>query len=155
VDTGDLQEIAVTRLARSLTSKEIEKQVGRALERRNGLGNAADLTITFDRDLRTLQLDPANTGEMQPIATRYDARNGRFDVLFEIANGTPSSPTRLRFTGTAVETADAVVVTRSIDRGETVRAADVIIERRAKAEAGKDTVRRDQVVGIQARRPLH
>jgi len=155
VDTGGLQEISVTRLARTLTGKEIEKQVGRALERRNGLGNAADLTITFDRDLRTLQLDPANTGDMQAIAARYDARNGRFDVLFEIANGNLASPTRLRFTGTAVETVDAVVVTRSLDRSETVRSADVIIERRAKAEAGKDTLRRDQVIGMQVRRPLH
>ncbi|MEW6643616.1 MAG: flagellar basal body P-ring formation chaperone FlgA [Pseudomonadota bacterium] len=155
VDTQDLREVSVTRLARTLSGKDVERQVGRALERRNGLGDAADLTITFDRDLRTLQLDPANTGELRAIATRYDARNGRFDVLFEISNGNPASPTRLRFTGTAVETVDAVVVTRSLDRGETVRAADVMIERRAKAEAGRDALRRDQVVGMQARKPLH
>ncbi|MBR1219757.1 flagellar basal body P-ring formation protein FlgA [Bradyrhizobium sp. U87765 SZCCT0131] len=155
VDTGDLQEISVTRLARTLTSREIEKQVGRALERRNGLGNAADLTITFDRDLRTLQLDPTNTGSMQPIATRYDARNGRFDVLFEIANGNLASPTRLRFTGTAIETIEAVVLTRGLDRGETVRASDVAIERRPKVEVGKDGLRREQVIGMQTRKPIH
>src|SRR5260221_415066 len=41
VDTRDLKEISVTRLARSIGGKDIEAQVGRALERKNGLGDAA------------------------------------------------------------------------------------------------------------------
>src|ERR1700712_222222 len=36
VDTRDLKEISVTRLARSIDGKDIEAQIGRALERRNG-----------------------------------------------------------------------------------------------------------------------
>ena len=42
VDSRDLKEISVTRLARALEGKDIELQVGRALERRNGLGDAAN-----------------------------------------------------------------------------------------------------------------
>src|SRR5262245_37290180 len=41
VDTRDLKEITVTRLARTLEGKDIEQHVARALERRNGLGYAA------------------------------------------------------------------------------------------------------------------
>ena len=44
VDTRDLKEISVTRLARTLEGKDIELQVARALERRNGLGDAANLS---------------------------------------------------------------------------------------------------------------
>src|SRR4051794_41933247 len=40
VDTRDLKEISVTRLARTLEGKDIELQVARALERKNGLGEA-------------------------------------------------------------------------------------------------------------------
>ncbi len=41
VDTRDLREISVTRLARNLEGKDIELQVARALEHRSGLGDAA------------------------------------------------------------------------------------------------------------------
>ena len=54
VDTRDLKAISVTRLARTLDGKDIELQVARALERRNGLGDAANLSLTFDRDVQTL-----------------------------------------------------------------------------------------------------
>src|SRR6201746_1826993 len=96
VDTRDLKAISVTRLARTLDARDIELQVARALERRNGLGDAANLSLTFDRDVQTLQLDASNTGNLQPTAARYEPRSGRFDVSFEIANDANSAPTRLR-----------------------------------------------------------
>src|SRR3954470_8067538 len=99
VDTRELTAISVTRLARSIEPAEIEREVARALERRNGLGEAANLSLTFDRDLQTLQLDASNSGALQPAAVRYDSRSGRFDVSFEIGNDS-TAPTRLRFTGT-------------------------------------------------------
>src|SRR3954469_4868974 len=108
VDARDLREISVTRLARTLDGKDIELQVARALERRNGLGDAANLSLTFDRDVQTLQLDASNTGNLQPVAARYEPRSGRFDVSFEIANDAGAA-TRLRFTGTAIETVEAAV----------------------------------------------
>src|SRR6188474_2392662 len=42
VDSRDLKEISVTRLARALEGKDIELQIVRALERRNGLGDGAN-----------------------------------------------------------------------------------------------------------------
>src|SRR5215468_5415580 len=80
VDTRDIKEVAVTRLARTVATKEIEQAVAAALEHRNGLGDAANLTLTFDRDLQDIRLDAANSGAMQPIAARYDPRSTRFDV---------------------------------------------------------------------------
>src|SRR5262245_57912340 len=57
VATGDIREVLVTREARTLSQKEIETEVSRALERRNGLGEAANLSLNLDRDVRVMQLD--------------------------------------------------------------------------------------------------
>ncbi len=154
VDTREIREISVTRLARTLESKDIETQVGLALERRNGLGDAANLSLTFDRDLQTLQLDASNSGAMQPVSVRFDPRSGRFDVTFAIDNEAGTGPTRLRFTGTAIETVEAAVLARGIERNEVLKSSDVIVERRPKAEVGNDVASRDRAVGMQARRPL-
>ncbi|MGN1289304.1 MAG: flagellar basal body P-ring formation protein FlgA, partial [Bradyrhizobium sp.] len=47
VDTRELKEITVTRLARTIDSKEIEQQVSRVLEGRHGLGRAGNIALTF------------------------------------------------------------------------------------------------------------
>jgi len=154
VVTGDLKEISVTRLARTIESKDIEQQVARALERRNGLGEAANLSLTFDRDPGDVRLDASNTGGMQSSAVRYDPRNSRFDITFEIANENGTSSTRLRFSGTAIETIEAAVLARNVERNEVLKSSDVVVERRPKAEVGADAAARDRAVGMQARRQL-
>jgi flagellar basal body P-ring formation protein FlgA len=154
VDTRDIREVSITRLARTLESKDIELQVARALEHRNGLGDAANLSLSFDRDLQDIRLDASNSGAMQPAAVRFEPRGGRFDITFEIANDDVSTPTRLRFTGRAVETVEAAVLTRDIERNEVLKSSDVVVERRAKAEVGNDPATRDRAVGMQSRRQI-
>jgi flagella basal body P-ring formation protein FlgA len=154
VDTKELTAIPVTRLARTIEPSEIDREVARALERRNGLGDAANLSLTFDRGVQTLQLDASNNGTLQPAAVRYDSRSGRFDVSFEIANEASAPPTKLRFTGTVIETVEAAVLARSVERNEVIKSSDVVVERRPKAEVGNDAAARDNAVGMQARRQL-
>jgi flagella basal body P-ring formation protein FlgA len=154
VDTRDLREISVTRLARTLDGKDIELQVARALERRSGLGEAADLSMTFDLHPGDVRLDAAFSGAMQATIVRYDNRSGRFDVTFEIANENGAPATKLRFTGTAVETVEAAVLARNVERNEILKSSDVTIERRPKAEVGSGAAARDRTVGMQARRQL-
>ncbi len=155
IDTKDIREISVTRLSRSLASKDVEQRIAALLERRNGLGDAANITVTFDRELRTLQLDASNTGDLQPVSTRYDPRNGRFDVMFEVANANSSVPTRLRFTGTAVETVEVGVLTRSVDRNEVLKSSDIVIERRPKGEVGPQPASRERALGMQTRKAMN
>ena len=154
VDTRDLREVSVTRLARTVEAKEIEQNVAAALEHRNGLGAADDIELTFDRGLHTLQLDAANTGALRPVSVHFEPRNGRFDVAFEVANSTGAAPARLRFTGAAVDTVEAVVLMRAVDRNEIIKASDVAVERRPRIEVGRDVALSTQVVGMQARRQL-
>jgi len=154
VDTRDIKEIAVTRLARTVASKEIEQAVASTLEHRSGLGDAANLMLTFDRDVQDIRLDAANSGAMQPVAARVDPRSGRFDVTFDIANADGVASTKLRFTGTAIETREVAVLTRNVDRGDLLRSADLVVERRSKAEIGGDAASRDKAIGMQVRRPM-
>lgn len=135
VMTGDIKEVQVTRLARTLVNKDLETAVASALERRFGLGDAANITVTFDRGIADMRLDASNTGVLQPVATRYDARSGRFDIAFEINNDNNPAPTKLRFTGTAIETVEVAVLTRDIDRVDLLKASDVAMERRPKARS--------------------
>ena len=153
VDTRNIREISVTRLARTLESKDIETQVALALEHRGGLGDAANLALTFDRDVQTTQLDASNDGVMQPVSVRFEPRSGRFDVAFEVASNS-GAPARLRFTGSAVETVEAAVLMRGVERNEVLKSSDVVIERRPKAEVGVDVASRERAVGMQARKSM-
>jgi flagella basal body P-ring formation protein FlgA len=154
VDTRGLKEISVTRLARALEGKDIEQQIARALERRNGLGDAANLSLTFDRDPGDVRLDAGFSGTLQPTIVRYDNRNGRFDITFEIGNENGAAAAKLRFTGTAIETVEATVLARNVERNEILKSSDLMVERRPKAEVGSDPAVRDRAVGMQARRQL-
>lgn len=154
VMTGDIKEVQVTRLARTLASKDLETAVASALERRFGLGDAANITVTFDRGVAEMRLDASNTGALQPVATRYDVRSGRFDIAFEIANDNNPTPTKLRFSGTAIETVEVAVLTRDIDRADTLKASDVALERRPKAEVSGEPASRERSVGMQLRRAM-
>jgi flagellar basal body P-ring formation protein FlgA len=154
VMTGDIKEVQVIRLARTLANKDLETAVASALERRFGLGDAANITVTFDRGVADMRLDASNTGALQPVATRYDARSGRFDIAFEINNDNNPAPTKLRFTGNAIETVEVAVLTRDIDRADLLKSSDVAVERRPKAEVTGEAASRDRTLGMQLRRPM-
>jgi flagellar basal body P-ring formation protein FlgA len=154
VDTRDITAISVTRLSRTLEGKEIELAIAHALEHRNGLGDAANLSLSFDRDVADVRLDASYTGGIQPVAVRFEPRNGRFDVNFEIGSETNAASTKLRFTGVAVETVEAAVLTRNVERNEVLKSSDVVTERRPKAEVGSDVAVRSRAVGMQMRKQL-
>jgi flagella basal body P-ring formation protein FlgA len=154
VDTRDIKEVSVTRLARTLEAREIEQDVAHALEHRGGLGDAANLSLTFDRDVQDVRMEASSTGAVQPVAVRFEPRSGRFDVSFEIASDSGGAPTQLRFTGNAIETIDAAVLTRNVERTEILKSSDVVVERRPKAEIGGDAAGRNRAVGMQMRHPM-
>ena len=155
VDVRDVKEVAVTRLARTLETKQIGLAVARALEHRSGFGDAANISVTFDQAVQDLKFDAANNSTLSPTAVRLDPRTGRFDVAFELGDSGTATPTRLRYTGTAIETAEVMVLTRNIDRNELLRSGDLMVERRPRAElAGGEPASRELAVGMQMRRPV-
>jgi hypothetical protein len=77
--------------------------------------------LTFDRDVRDVRLEASNTGALQPVAARYEPRNGRFDVSFEVVQREQHPPAKLRFTGIAIETVEAAVLTRNVERSDILK----------------------------------
>ncbi|WP_213738494.1 flagellar basal body P-ring formation chaperone FlgA [Bradyrhizobium sp. dw_411] len=154
VDTRDIKAVSVTRLSRAFEGKEIEAAVAHTLEHRNGLGDAANLGLTFDRDIADIRLEASSTGALQPISVRYEPRNGRFDISFEVSNDNNKPSAKLRFTGVAIETVETAVLTRNVERNDVLKSSDVITERRPKAEVGGDAATRTKAVGMQMRKQL-
>ena len=154
VDTRDIKAVSVTRLSRAFEGKEIEAAVAHTLEHRNGLGDAGNLSLTFDRDIADIRLEASSTGTLQPYSVRYEPRNGRFDISFEVSNDNNRPSTKLRFSGVAIETVEAAIVTRNVERNDVLKSSDVITERRPKAEVGGDAATRTRALGMQMRKQL-
>jgi flagellar basal body P-ring formation protein FlgA len=153
IDTRGLAEVVVMRASRTITAQDISARIAQALAGHLGLGEARNISVYFDRDIRDLQVEPDATGELQVLNLSYDPRTTRFDVTFDLA----SSPTLHRqpahFTGTALETVPAIAVTRPVDRGEVLKEADLTIQRRPKGDTGALTDM-SAVVGLAARHDL-
>jgi flagellar basal body P-ring formation protein FlgA len=155
VDTRGAAEVAVSRPSRAITAEDIERRIARALAGRNGLGSAANIAVTFDRDIRTLHVEPDATEDLQVARLRHDPRTTRFDADLELpGNGAGRRPF-VRVSGTAVETVEVATINRPLERGNVLRASDVTIERRPKGEAtGNFIVSAEGAVGLAARRPI-
>jgi flagella basal body P-ring formation protein FlgA len=153
IDTRGLAEVIVTRASRTITAQEISARIAQALSGHFGMGEARNVTVYFDRDIRALQVEPDATGDLQVLGLTYDPRTTRFDVTFELTSSATLHRQPARYTGTALETVPAVTVQHPVERGEMLKAADLTIVRRPKTESAAITDI-SAVVGLAARRPL-
>ena len=154
LDTAGLTDVKVTRAARMIPASAVEDEVSRALAEQYQLGAAKDITINFDRAVRAMYVSPSAIGEPRVSRLIYDARSGRFDADIELPTGAASRGT-LRLGGRAVATLEVVVLAHAVERGAVLRDADIDIERRPRAEVGRDAITdRDRVVGLAARESL-
>jgi flagellar basal body P-ring formation protein FlgA len=153
VDTAGNTEVAVTRAGRVMTAGVIEASIARLLAPRAGVADPHNLGITLDGEPPPLRL-PDTSGDLRAAQVNYNARSGRFDIIFEL----PASGMRraaVRYTGTAMETVAVAVVARPLARGEIVKAGDVVIERRPKSAFHDDLSEPSgNPVGLAVRRQL-
>jgi flagella basal body P-ring formation protein FlgA len=154
LDTGDVSEVVVTRASRTIPAKDIEDRIAQALSAQYALGPVKDIAVTFDRELRSVQLETTAKGEPRVASLNYDARGGRFDVTLDMPTGATTRGT-LRLAGRAASTAEVVTLIRPVERGEILKSADVLIERRPRADIGRDIINdQDKAVGLAARSAL-
>jgi flagella basal body P-ring formation protein FlgA len=154
IDTGGLTEVVVTRLSRSITGKEITDRIARAFARQYGFGDAQNLGVILDRDVRILNVEASATADLAVTRMHLDQRTGRFDISFDVPGSAAARRLPLRFTGTVSETIDAVTLVRAVRAGETIKASDVVSERRPKAEVGNESLNPEQAVGLAAKYAL-
>jgi flagella basal body P-ring formation protein FlgA len=153
VETGGLSEVIVTRESRAFTGRDIAARIASAFAGQFGFGEAQNLTVTLDRDVRILHVEPS-AGELTVARMNADGRTGRFDIAFEVPGSAAARRLPLRFTGTITETVEAATLVRALRRGDTIKQSDVVVQRRPKAEVGDDPLAADQAVGLALKRPL-
>jgi flagella basal body P-ring formation protein FlgA len=153
IDTRGLNQVVVIRATRSIPAAEISARIAKALEGQYGLGAAHDILVEFDREPGTLNAEPGATGELQVVSLAYNSRNARFDVTLDLQSSAALRWQTTRFTGTAIETVNAVAVDHPVERGEILKASDLVMTRRPKAEGPLVTDMR-AAAGLAARRQL-
>jgi flagella basal body P-ring formation protein FlgA len=151
IDTAGLNKVVVTRATRTVPATDIEDLIARALSARFDLGNSKDITVNLGHDMRTIYVDPLAAGEPRVTHIDYDTRSTRFDATIEIPGGAAQRSVH-RFAGRASPTVEVVAIGRTIERGNIIKAADIVVERRPRAEVGRDAItRRADVIGMAAR----
>ena len=151
LDTAKLTEVKVTRAARMIPASAVEEEGSRALAEQYQLGAPKDISVNFDRAVRAMYVSPSAIGEPRVSRLTYDARSGRFDADIDLPTGASSRGT-LRLGGRAMATLEVVVLAHAVERGAVLRDSDIDIERRPRAEVGRDAITdRDRVVGLAAR----
>ena len=153
IDTRGLAEVIVTRSSRAINAQEISGRIAQALAGQYGFGGARNIMVNFDRDVRTLQVEPNVTGALQVLSLTYDPRTTRFDITLDLPSSVELRRQSARYTGTIVETVDAVAVDHPIERGEVLQVSDVTILRRPKTE-GTAIADVNAVAGLAARHQL-
>jgi flagellar basal body P-ring formation protein FlgA len=150
-----LVEVVVSRPGRAVTVKEVEQRILEALAGQRGLGAVEDLKLSLDQPLRTFYIEADATAALQVMRLSIDPYATRFSIVLDIPGSAVLRRTPLRLSGRVIETAETAVLTRALDRGDLIRPGDFAIERRPRAEIGKDDIGRPvQAIGLAARRPL-
>ncbi len=154
IDTHGVAEVIVTRASRAIAAREISARIAQALSEQYGFGDARNILINFDGDVRTLQVESNVTGELQVLALAYDPHTTRFDVTFDLPESIELHRHPARYTGTAIETIDAIAVDRPVERGEVLKTSDLTMVRRPKAEGSVVLTDTNAALGLAARHAL-
>jgi flagella basal body P-ring formation protein FlgA len=148
VDARGLNEIAVTHASRTIPADAMEQRIMAALTSRYAIGKPENLKVSFDQVVRPIELSLASAAEPTLARLSYEKVGGRFDVTFELAG----QRAQWRYTGTAIETIEAAVVTRQRARGDLIKQSDISLERRPKSEfSAEPPASAADIVGLAAR----
>ena len=135
IDTGGLTEVTVSRASRTIPVEEITARVAQALAGQYGFGEARNISLSFDRPVMALQVEPGAAGALQVTAFRFDPRTTRFDITLDLPASTTLHRQPVRFTGTAIETVEALTVDHPVERGQVLQVSDLTVIRRPKTQA--------------------
>lgn len=154
IETGGRLQIVVTRAARRVGPVEIETALKRTLQAQAGLDPNAT-GVTFDGTAPSLVLAPDMAGDVVAGDLVVDRRSRRLSATVWIGRSSSERVASLRVTGSLVDMVEVAVTTRSLDRGETVKASDVALELRPRDLMPADAVLDQKpMTGRVTRRPL-
>lgn len=139
VENPGIAQVVVTRAARRITAADIEAAVKTGLSERYGIDSRA-FALSVDGGAPSVAVEPELTGEMAVVDLSYDDRSRRLQARLMVPGSAATRLKPVRITGQLVETVEVVVPRRAIARGETLTAADVTVERRARDGQGGELI---------------
>jgi len=149
LETRGVTEVVVTRASTAIAAGDIEARLVHALAERLRSTDAGNLTLTFDGEVRTIDVEPGT--DLRIARLGFDPRSGRFDVLFERSG----ARNFIRFTGSYAETFEAAAVAHPLAAGTIVKDSDIRLVRRPKAEFGANVITSPtQAVGLATKRAM-
>lgn len=151
-DTRNLTEVLVSRASRSVTLSDLGRAIAEAAAKRYEIANASDLSVTFDRHMNALQVEPNIADAPRVISVVVDQRNNRFEAIVDMPGSIALRRAPVRFTGSLIETVEVVTLARPIPRGETIRESDIVVERLPRADVQTDAISKTELVLNQAAR---
>ena len=137
IETGGRLQVTITRAARHVGADEIEAALRKRLSKDFGSDPTAT-GIAFDGAAPVLAVSPDTPGELSVSDLTLDRRSRRLSATVWLGPSATERKAQLRVTGAAIELVEVVVATRSLERGQTVKAADVTIERRPREHVPAD-----------------
>jgi flagella basal body P-ring formation protein FlgA len=155
IETVGLAFVTVTRASRAVAPQEIEEALRLALVRANKIDTEAEITVSFDRALRTAHVEPDNASPVRILELSWNEVSGRFDAVAGIDGSAVLAQAPLRLSGTATETIEIPVFTRAMSRGEVIRASDIAMDRQPRNAAARTAVASlAPAIGQAVRRPV-
>lgn len=154
LDSQGLAQVVVTRAARRIGGADVEAAVKTALMERFGFDGRA-FALVLDGGAPSVAVEPELTGDMVALEVNYEPRSRRVTGRFAVPGSAATRLKPVRVAGQLVETIEVVVPLRPIARGETLNAADVAVERRARDAHNADVIGEMRAaIGKVARRAL-
>ncbi|WP_019907022.1 flagellar basal body P-ring formation chaperone FlgA [Methylobacterium sp. 77] len=133
IETGGRQQVSVQRAARRVGPTEIEAAIKRVLETSYGL-DQRNLAIRLDGE-NTILLAPVDLdGQATALDLTYDPRLKRVAALITLGERQAS----LRVSGQVQEIREVQILSRSLNRGDTLSAEDIATERRPRETTPAD-----------------
>jgi len=152
VNTNGIDGIEVTRAGRVILKKEIEARIVHALGKQFRSTDTKNIAAFFDRDVQPIYVEPSATADLQVSNVLFDPRSGRFDLTIDIPGSAAARRANLHYSGSLIEMVETAVLTRALARGDLVRASDIAIARKPKAELKGDAGGpADRFIGLEAR----
>jgi flagellar basal body P-ring formation protein FlgA len=153
-DTGQVGSIQVSRASTILATEEITRVVEVSLRERLNLSPSALLDVSLRGNIQQIHLPINFAGEI--VVTRLDYAGSTGQFRAEIAARDDSSTRPLLIvSGKATETARVPVLSRDIQRGETITVADIEMIEIPRQRLTNDILRNPgRINGMAARRAL-
>ncbi|MFN8829889.1 MAG: flagellar basal body P-ring formation chaperone FlgA [Labrys sp. (in: a-proteobacteria)] len=155
VETLGLSQVSVTRASRAVAPAELQDAVTQAIRRQSTASPDTAIDFQFDASVRTLHIEPNTTAPVEVSALRWSPITGRFEATITVADSLLLTRSPVKVTGTATETVEILVYGRPLARGEIVRTADLVVERRSRADMPREGAgAAGDVVGKSVRRAV-